>query len=75
MEELHFLSDEEKIKRLDKALDKAIEIISDSKETLAETIDCPMGHPSCGECVYPDKWKTCDPLEDGYDCWRWYLTH
>ena len=68
MEELHFLSDEEKIKLLDKALDKAIEFLSDSS-------DCPMGSYFCGECVYPDKWKTCDPLEDGYDCWRWYLTH
>ncbi len=68
MEELHFLSDEERIKLLDNALDRAIDILSDG-------IDCPMGHPRSGECVYPDKWKTCDPEEEGYYCWRWYLTH
>lgn len=69
MKELHFLSDEEKIIRLDNALDKAIDIL------MSDGYDCPMAATCCGECVYPEKWKTCEVSDEGYDCWRWYLTH
>jgi len=65
--ELHFLSDEQKIKRLDTALDRAIEILQVQG-------DCPVAHPEAGDCISPSKFKTCEPSEDGYECWRRYLT-
>jgi hypothetical protein len=67
MDELHFLSDEDKIVRLDNALDRAINYLTMDGNT------CPMCHPDYNECVYTDKYKTCCITDDGYDCWRWHL--
>ena len=68
--ELHLLNDEEKIKCLDKALDRAIEYL-----IFELGLDCPAVAPfkDC-ECVYPSKSRTCEFSDDGYDCWREHLT-
>jgi hypothetical protein len=68
MEELHFLSDEEKIIRLNWALDRAIAYL------VVDGNDCPMCHVDIADCVYSDKYRTCNIIDDGYDCWRWHLT-
>ena len=67
MKELHFLSDEDKVRRLDNAVDRAIELFE------RQGFDCPMTVPYINECMYANKWENCDPREEGYDCWRIHL--
>jgi hypothetical protein len=66
MQELHFLPDEMKIKRLDTALDRAIDI-------LREDYGCPLGKDI--DCQHPSRMEICDTDEDdSHECWRTYLT-
>ena len=67
MHELHFLTDEQKIKRLDTALDRAIDILVDEYQS-----SCPLVKGL--DCQHPSKAKDCDIEEMGYECWRTYLT-
>ena len=65
MHELHFLTDEQKIKRLDTALDRAIDI-------LMYSANCPYEMDVA--CQHPSRMINCEPEEMGYECWRTYLT-